>query len=411
MRGRSRRSSKRAGTGGGDVAAFWNASKPDGYPSCLGHLAYAVSLRRPTCSLGKQAVTGMQSETVSALRDLYRASEARAARLTLLMEAGRDLAFADAASIGPILSQCARRAALFAGFTDGRVTYSEDEGIPLVAPGPLNRRVGTLVLEGWESRYSFADEEDRGALDLLARLMATAIDRIERAREREDLLATLKDRERQLEQLVGRLFTSQEDERRRVAHDLHDGVAQTATALFRRLDAIKETAPESDAARLAPIAQSLVGELRNVIAGLRPTALDDLGISAAISSLADQLRADGFDVSFRQAGPDRWPPVIETAFFRIAQEALTNIRKHAGGPCRVGIVLSAEPEQARWQLIVSDQGRGFSRDLRDGAGGKGEKIGLEIMRERMMALGGELVAEAGREGGVEVRAFLQRGRS
>lgn len=350
----------------------------------------------------------MQSETVSALRDLYRASEARAARLTLLMETGRDLAFADAGTISQILSQCARRSALFAGFTDGRVVFAEEEGIPLVAPGPANRRVGTLVIEGWDGGHSFADEEDRGALDLLARLMATAMDRIERAREREDLLATLKDRERQLEQVVGRLFTSQEDERRRVAHDLHDGVAQTATALFRRLDALREAAPESEVARLAPIAQSLVGELRGVIAGLRPTALDDLGISAAVSALADQLREEGFEVSFRQAGPDRWPPVIETAFFRIAQEALTNIRKHAGGPCRVDIVLSAEPRSARWQLIVSDHGGGFSGDLRDVATGKGEKIGLEIMRERMMALGGELIVEARREGGVEVRASLQR---
>ncbi len=373
-------------------------------------MAYAVPPERPTSCRKQQADAGMQSETVSALRDLYRASEARAARLTLLMEAGRDLAFADAVTIGAILSQCARRAALFAGFTEGRVVYANAEGIPLVAPGPANRRVGTLVLEGWESRQSFGDEEDRGALDLLARLMATAIDRIDRAREREDLLATLKDRERQLEQLVGRLFTSQEDERRRVAHDLHDGVAQTATALFRRLDAMKEAAPGSEATRLAQIAQSLVGELRDVIAGLRPTALDDLGISAAVSSLADQLREEGFDVSFRQAGPDRWPPVIETAFFRIAQEALTNIRKHAGGPCRVNIVLSAEPELARWQLIVSDQGRGFAWSSA-GAGGKGEKVGLEIMRERMMALGGELVAEARREGGVEVRALLQRDRS
>lgn len=350
----------------------------------------------------------MQSETVSALRDLYRASEARAARLTLLFETGRDLAFADAATLSAILAQCARRAALFAGAMEGRVIFSDGEGIPLIAPGLSARRVGTLIIEDWENRRRLCDDEDRGALDLLARLMATAIDRIDRTREREELLGKLRERERQLEHLVGRIFTSQEDERRRVAHDLHDGVAQTAAALFRRLDALSERSPGSEAAALAPIARSLVGELRGVIAGLRPTALDDLGISAAISSMADGLREEGYEVAFRQAGPDRWPPVIETAFFRIAQEALTNIQKHAGGPCKVEIVLSAEPGLARWQLSVTDSGKGLLSEKNATHSEKGQKIGLEIMRERMMALGGELRVSPARDGGVEVRACLKR---
>ena len=350
----------------------------------------------------------MQSETVSALRDLYRASEARAARLGLLMEAGRDLAFADAEALPSILSQCARRAALFAGFTQGHVTTTVVEGIPLIAPGPAARRVGTLVLEGRSGAPLPGDEEDRGALNLLAQLMATAIDRIEQASEREDLLEKLKDRERQLELLVSRLFSGQEDERRRVAHDLHDGVAQTATALFRRLEALNEAIPGSEFAGLAPIARSLVSELRSVIAGLRPTVLDDLGIVAAVSSLADALREEGYRVRLRQAGPERWPPVIETAFFRIAQEALTNVRKHSGGPCDIDILLSAEPSGARWELIVSDTGRGFSAETFEGSVKQGENIGLEIMRERMMALRGELDIIANPNGGVEVRAIVER---
>lgn len=350
----------------------------------------------------------MQSETVSALRDLYRASEARAARLSLLMEAGRDLAFADEVTLPSILSQYARRAALFAGFREGRVVAGETDGLPLIAPGPSARRVGTLVLEGRGRPWGLADEEDRGALDLLAQLMATAIDRIDRAGEREDLLATLKERERQLEHLVGRLFSSQEDERRRVAHDLHDGVAQTATALFRRLDAWSEAAPDGPASELALIARSLVGELRGVIAGLRPTALDDLGIGAAVSSIADGLRDEGYDVDFRQAGPGRWPPIIETAFFRIAQEALTNVRKHAGGPCAIDIVLSAEPDRARWELIVRDKGAGFADWPLPVRSAAGQQIGLDIMRERMMALEGDLFIGPGAQRGVEVRAVLDR---
>lgn len=355
-----------------------------------------------------QASRDMQSETVSELRDLYRASEARAARLSLLMEAGRDLAFADEVSLPAILSHYARRAALFAGFSEGCVVAGETDGLPLIAPGPSAVRVGTLVLEGRGRQWGLADEEDRGALDLLAQLMATAIDRVERASEREELLETLKERERQLEHLVGRLFSSQEDERRRVAHELHDGVAQTATALFRRLDALSDASPGGPASELAAIARSLVGELRGVIAGLRPTALDDLGIGAAVSSIADSLRAEGYDVDFRQAGPDRWPPIIETAFFRIAQEALTNVRKHAGGPCAVDIVLSAEPDRAHWELVVRDKGKGLADWPPANRGVEGQQIGLDIMRERMMALGGELSIGPGRERGVEVRAVLDR---
>lgn len=128
-------------------------------------------------------------------------------------------------------------------------------------------------------------------------------------------------------------------------------MAQTATALFRKLEALKaaDSIPEAEA--LAGIAHSLVGELRSVIAGLRPTVLDDLGISAAISTLAESLSQDGYEINFRQSGPDRWPAVIETAFFRVAQEALTNIRKHAGGNCRIDLMLSGEPGKARWQLV------------------------------------------------------------
>ncbi len=351
-------------------------------------------------------IPDISTETVSALRDQYRASEARAARLALLLEAGRDLAFADPITLPAILSHCARRAALFAGFKDGRVVLGAGDGLPLIAPGADSRQVGTLVLERRGASGRLTDDEDRGALDLLARLMAAAIDRIERARERDELLEKLTSRERELERLVGKLFTSQEDERRRVAHDLHDGVAQTATALFRRLDGLKSVESISEVEALAGIAHSLVGELRGVIAGLRPTVLDDLGISAAIATLADGLQQEGYEVHFRQAGPDRWPPVIETAFFRIAQEALSNIRKHAGGVCMIDVMLSGEPEHARWQLVVRDHGLGLRKPKKTNPA-MGERIGLEVMRERMMVLGGKLYVTSHADGGVEVRALLE----
>ncbi len=356
----------------------------------------------------------MQTDSVSALRDLYRASEARAARLRLLMEAGRDLAQADAASLESTLALSARRAALFAGCQEGVVILGEaGEGLPLIAPGPENRRVGVLRLTGDSAVADQVDPEDRGALTLLAQLIAAAIDRVAQDQAREDLLQMLRERERRLEHVVGRLFSAQEEERRRVSHDLHDGVAQTATALFRRLEAGRaDGAPDPASAELAAIAKSLVQELRRVIGGLRPTALDDLGLCAAVSAMAESLRREGYEVSFTMEGPERWPPVMETAFFRVAQEAFANIRKHAGGPCLVDVRLLGNLERQHWELLVSDQGVGPAREgpmEAERSPLEGEHIGLAVMRERMAAIGGRLELSNRRRRGFEVRAVAALG--
>jgi two-component system, NarL family, sensor kinase len=347
----------------------------------------------------------MQSDTVSALRDLYRASEARAARLRLLMEAGRDLALADNTTLEAVLAQSARRAALFAGCREGEVMLGpEAEGIPLIAPGPERRCVGGLRLTREGALEAAADPEDHGALMLLAQLMGAAIDRAAHERERDQLLTLLRERERRLEHVVERLFSAQEEERRRVSRDLHDGVAQTATALFRRLDALDISGDEPDARDLASIAKSLVQELRRVIGGLRPTALDDLGLVAAIAAMADDLRRDGYAVDLRHEGPDRWPIILETAFFRVAQEALTNVRKHAGGPCKVYVRVAGAPADGRWSLVIADDGVGFAADDSEPGSPGGRRIGLEVMRERMAAIGGRLEVRGRRPQGAEIHA-------
>ncbi|MFN3314629.1 MAG: sensor histidine kinase [Hyphomonas sp.] len=350
----------------------------------------------------------MEKDTVSALRELYRASEARAARLRLLMEAGRDLALADSATVNAVLKQSARRAALFAGYMDGDIVTSPNaDGIALIAPGPEARRIGTLTMTGG-TPGPHLDDEDNRALLMLAQLAAAAIDRIGREAERNTLMRLLQDRERRLELVVSRLFAAQEEERRRVSRELHDSVAQTATGLYRRLEAFEHSSGGAMPADLSSIARSLVQELRTVIAGLRPPALDDLGLAAAVSALADSLRTDGYHVSIETSGPDHWPPVMETAFFRIVQEAFSNIRKHSGGHCRVDVYLSGDPDRGRWQLVVRDFGSGFSPDILSGpARTAGERIGLEVMQERMAALGGQFNVISKPGGGVQVEALLE----
>lgn len=346
-------------------------------------------------------------DTVGDLRALYRAAEARAARMRLLIEAGRDLAAADAETLTDALASAARKAALFSGHAEGAVTLGEDAaGFALIAPGSLERQVGSLTLVPHGTRAPVQDGEDADALSMLGQLMAAAIDRVQRDEERDQLLDLLRERERRLEAVIARLFSAQEDERRRVSRDLHDGVAQTAGALFRQLEAqTAGTSPEMTA-RLAGMAQTLVRELRAAIANLRPTVLDDLGLVAAVGSLAEALSQDGFDVEWRATGPDRWPALLETGFYRVAQEAVSNVRKHAGDRCRVRIEMEGSPEEGYWRLVVRDWGRGLAQGL---SGGIGDRVGLAVMRERMTALGGSLdVTEP--PGGVQVSATLVTGR-
>jgi signal transduction histidine kinase len=346
--------------------------------------------------------------SVAELRSLYRAAEARSARLRLLVEAGRDLAAADATSLADVLASAGRRAAMFAGAGDARIGFGPDApGLALVAPGAAPRKVGGLMLAGSHAEVDAFDREDGEALTLLAQLMGAAIDRVGRDIERDQLLGLLRERERHLEGVVARLFSIEEEERRRISRDLHDSVAQTAGALFRQLEAKRSGATPECIDRLAGMAQGLVRELRAAIADLRPTALDDLGLAAAVAALADTLSGEGFDVAFRSSGPERWPALLETAFFRVTQEAINNVRHHAGGPCRVDIFLDAGADCGRWSLRVRDHGRGpGTRTARAPAK---DHFGLEVMAERMTAIGGRLDLVAPPGGGFEVIALLERG--
>lgn len=330
-------------------------------------------------------------ETVAELRELYRAAEARAARLRLLSTNGRQLALAEAATLDAILQGCADRLGYFLGRRGGTVQTGAGEGLPIPAPGSEGRVLAVLVIDGLLRLDDISDPEDHEAVRLQLEMLGATIDRINRARE-------LQEREARLEFVVGRLFSAQEEERRRVSHELHDGVAQTATALARLLEGGEGTA---DRPKLAAIARNLVGELRGVIRGLRPTVLDDLGLEAGLRSLAEALEADGYAMQVSIASDvAQWPSHIETALYRVAQEALNNVRKHAGGPCAVSLELSARSEDAQSYLRITDRGQGLVRGEASGA----PQFGIQVMRERMVSIGGTLDWQALAKGGVTVLA-------
>lgn len=352
----------------------------------------------------------LEMETVAELKALYRASEARGARLRLMSQAGRLLALADAANLADRLAECATMLAYFLGRKSGQLHLAADgSGLPVCAPGTGQRPLGHVQIDGIAELAAIDDAEDQEAARLLLEMMGATIDRINRDTERAQLLNALRDREQRLERLVGQVLTIQEDERRRVSHELHDGVAQTATALMRMLEGQSSNSSAPIAAqergRLSRMARELVQDLRGVIRGLRPTILDDLGLEAGLQALADALNADGYAATadIRTAGR-AWSAQEETMLYRVAQEAVTNIRKHALPACHVRIALDVNTAGEAPILRVSNSGDG--RNARP-AMGDHQPFGIDIMRERMTALGGTLNWTMHDDGGVTVEARLK----
>lgn len=316
------------------------------------------------------------TETASDLRVLYRAAEARAARLRVLVEASRTLAASPPGELAAAAQTIAAEAAHLAGYAQGSIASADDlplSGedslvVPLEAPGSGRDRVGTLVLE---QRVGSHTADDREALGILGQLVGGAL----AAHAREARLATL------LAELLG----AQEAERSRVAHELHDGVAQTAAALARRLDLATDGDP-ADLALAAQQARGLVRELRQVISGMRPPVLDDLGLAAALRQLNDDAGA-AQDVTFDVKLGARPPTPVETAMFRIVQEGLNNARAHAGAGAHVTIRVGET--DGHYRVEVGDNGAGFDpRSRLTSTTGRG--LGLSYMRERINRLGGTL---------------------
>jgi signal transduction histidine kinase len=253
--------------------------------------------------------------------------------------------------------------------------------VPMIARG---KTCGALSFGAGESgrRYTL---EDLALAEELARRAALAM---ENAR----LYQELTERKAQLQKLLGRVLAAHEEERRRVAYEIHDGLAQVAVAAHQHLQGFahrfQPRRPQArvELGRALELSQRTVREARRVIAGLRPTALDDFGLAVALRIECEALRAEGWDVTYEETlAGQRLPSAVETALFRVAQEAITNVRKHAHTR-RVRITL--EPQGSGVRMEVRDWGRGFRRADGPRPGTPGERVGLEGMRERITLLGG-----------------------
>ena len=254
--------------------------------------------------------------------------------------------------------------------------------------------VGELLLAARAPGESFS-AADRRLLDDLARQVGVATHAVR-------LTADLR---RAREQLV----TAREEERRRLRRDLHDGLGPALSSVMLKLAAARRQLP-SDSAADALLAEAradlraTLADVRRLVYELRPPALDQLGLVHAIREQAERCSAAGLQV--RLEAPDCRPPLpaaAEVAAFRIAQEALTNVVRHAqASTCHVRLGLepsSPMPGGGALCVEIGDDGDGLPTGPRAG-------VGLASMRERAEELGGTCRVERGPAGGTGVLARL-----
>jgi PAS domain S-box-containing protein len=261
-----------------------------------------------------------------------------------------------------------------------------------------DRPIGVLEAYGSEAL------EERANVEVLTSFASQVGSALENAR----LYSELAEREHRLRDLVGQVLAAQEEERRRVAYDVHDGLAQTAAAAHQLLQAFALRYPPDSAIarknldRSVELVQQTVGEARQVIADLRPTALDDFGLATAIRQQVERLGGDGRRIEYEETlGDERLPNAVETALYRVAQESLTNVQKHASS-ARVRVMLQRAEDSVRLQ--VRDWGQGFRPDEVMTGDGPGERVGLSSMRERIALLGGSFEIHSEPGAGTEVVA-------
>jgi signal transduction histidine kinase len=256
--------------------------------------------------------------------------------------------------------------------------------VELVARG---RTVGVLEIYGSEPLTVVT-------ADALSSLAAHAVSALENAH----LYREVGDREQRLQDALRHLLIAQEEERRRVAYELHDGLAQVAAATHLSLQTFasryRSRSPQrqQQLERSVDLARRVVREARQVIGGLRPTVLDDFGLERALRLHVQELVAEGWAIEYdAQLGADRLPGPTETVIYRIAQEALTNVRKHAQ---TLEVTVSLHRGEGYVELNVVDRGVGFSQAARREESGPGHRLGLVGMRERAALVGGLCVVRS-----------------
>lgn len=212
----------------------------------------------------------------------------------------------------------------------------------------------------------------------------------------------------ELRSLASQVIRAQEDERKRISRELHDDTAQVLFAQILRLTALKSSADPSIqgvASTLEEMTVEALEGVRRLALELRPPALDDLGLLAALGDLAQRFSEQaGIPIDYQARGPrGRLPSEIELVLYRVAQEALTNVAKHADAK-RVAIDLDRTEDDVA--ISIQDDGRGFDPRVASAKDDSGLGLGLFGMAERVELVGGSFRLWSERNAGTEVFAYI-----
>ncbi|MDP3356630.1 MAG: PAS domain-containing protein [Polaromonas sp.] len=211
----------------------------------------------------------------------------------------------------------------------------------------------------------------------------------------------------ELEELSKKLIHSQEDERRRIARDLHDQVGQILTALKMSLQmlAVNDAGIQLMLQRPVELADEALSHTRSLTASLHPHILEDLGLDAAVRWLVDKFARPFMEIVLVdiRLNPSRGQPANELVAFRIVQEAITNVMRHANAS---HLRISLKTWGAVLHILVADDGDGLDASLNLSGQVPGGSLGLASMRERLAEAGGDMLMESAEGKGVRVRAVL-----
>lgn len=219
------------------------------------------------------------------------------------------------------------------------------------------------------------------------------------------------EKQRQVEQLLSKVIFAQEEERKRIAGEIHDGIAQSMVGILTKvqtsqalLSLDQKKVPE-ELEELRKIVTESVREVREIIYNLRPASLDDLGLIPSIENLMTRIERDsGIAVELiANERMRRLPSIFETIAYRIIQEALANVKKHSGAE-KAWVELYFEPTSLSIKIV--DNGKGFDWDTVSHKFKEGESFGLQSMRERAALVGGRLDIITGLNNGTTVSVII-----
>jgi signal transduction histidine kinase len=253
------------------------------------------------------------------------------------------------------------------------------------------RRIPVIIISSMDEMDSIVRCIEMGATDYLAKPFDPLL---LHARIRASLASLHEERMAVLREQFAQVTAAEEEERQRIARELHDGLGPALASVNIRLLTIRRLLSKeghsvaSEIQEVAEQVQSSIQDIRRLIHDLRPVALDELGLVPALREYLNRCGQEhGLEIEFAADAPGRLPSSVETALFRIVQEAVNNVVRHAQAR-RVSVKLSREAGFVN--LCVVDDGQGFDLQVPR----SGRQVGLWSMRERVEQLGGQLVVRS-----------------